>query len=141
MTEQPLKELAEMYKVYTLGKTSERHMGGRVTLAGILTNEEYSQIEKGLLVPINKTGGIMSLDAPLHADQEVWLKKPSVDMFAGWQIPINDQGEYASVKEASQIQQYELFTQTSTRKLSLAEIRKLMIENSQFQMQVQTSQV
>lgn len=130
-----------MYKVYTLEKTSERHMGGRVTLAGILTNEEYSQIEKGLLVPINKTGGIMSLDAPLHADQEVWLKKPSVDMFEGWQIPINDQGEYASVKEASQIQQYELFTQTSTRKLSLAEIRKLMTENSQFQMQVQTPQV
>lgn len=64
-----------------------------------------------------------------------------MDMFEGWQIPINDQSEYASVKEASQIQQYEIFTQTSTRKLSLAEIRKLMAENSQFQVQVQTPPV
>jgi hypothetical protein len=107
------------------GKRTERHLEGSWMLAEILTDDEYQRLEKGTLVALTESGGLMSLDSPLTAGQTVILRplQPEKDL-AGFGFPINRVGDVVGISEVLAIRKYEEQHGADVYELTLDEIRR-----------------
>jgi hypothetical protein len=112
------------YVVVREGKRIDRQLGGRRTLAEILTEGEYRRVEEGSLVALTDGGGLMSPSSPLHEGQVVHLRPPSPARdLAAFGFRINRAGDLVGIEEMLAVRAYEERHGADLYELPLAEIQ------------------
>lgn len=79
------------YTIVVGGRGKLVHLGGRRTLAEILSDAEYELVHDGDLVAVTEGGGIMDLSSPMAEDQVVTLRPIEPDDLRIFLLPGDDE--------------------------------------------------
>ena len=94
------------YRVIKDERATVRFYQGDLTVAELLSDEEYEAFNAGTLVVLAENGGLLTLSSPAPRTIIVRAPKPEID-FQCFAFPINSAGELVRIDELLRIRAYE----------------------------------